>query len=305
VISYRYHVVSVIGIFLALALGVVIGTSALNGAVVGDLRRQVTDLKSSNSSAAAANGQLQARAGDGDALAKAYGSRVIGGALKGVPVVILGAPGATDDLKRAAAAEVAVAGGRIVGQAQLTSAFDDPQRANDIKGLATAGAHPVGLTLPQTDDAGLLAGALLGYVLLGHGQATDLTQVISGLTTLNMIKTEGGNIAAGKLLLFVAPGAQSTVDGAGKMMMNTAIQLATTGGAMVVVGDSAAARPTGLIGLIRADAHAQESVSTVDNATGALGQVGMVLAGAQVITGRKGQYGTGSGADSVLPQTGQ
>jgi len=69
---------------------------------VDALRRQATStvtsvgfVKASNTAADAANSQLQARAGDAEALAKSDGSKIVAGALTGVPVVILGAPGAT------------------------------------------------------------------------------------------------------------------------------------------------------------------------------------------------------------------
>ena len=37
-IDFRYHLVSIIAVFLALAIGIVVGTTALNGYVVDDLR---------------------------------------------------------------------------------------------------------------------------------------------------------------------------------------------------------------------------------------------------------------------------
>ena len=36
-ISFRYHLVSIIAVFLALALGIVVGTTALNGPITKDL----------------------------------------------------------------------------------------------------------------------------------------------------------------------------------------------------------------------------------------------------------------------------
>ncbi|MCW2530376.1 MAG: Copper transport outer membrane protein MctB, partial [Pseudonocardiales bacterium] len=36
-ISFRYHLVSIIAVFLACALGVVVGTTGLNGAILSDL----------------------------------------------------------------------------------------------------------------------------------------------------------------------------------------------------------------------------------------------------------------------------
>ena len=48
-ISFRYHLVSIIAVFLALALGIVVGTTALNGPITTDLRKQVNTLKSDRS----------------------------------------------------------------------------------------------------------------------------------------------------------------------------------------------------------------------------------------------------------------
>ena len=303
-ISYRYHLVSIIGIFLAIALGVVIGTSALNGAVVGDLRRQVKDLNASNSTANSRNQQLQAQAGNANLLAKGFAGKIAGGALAKTGVVIIGAPGAPSDLQDAIAAQVSAAGGTVTGRIQLSKQFDDPQHAADIKSLATSGVHPVGLQLPGTDDAGSLAGALLGFTLFGHGQATDLTQVLSGFSTLNMVKVEGGNIAAGRVAIIVAPGGFAKNDASGQMLLSMTSQLAQTGGPTVVAGDAASADAGGLINLVRSSESVKQGVSTVDDATSDLGQLTTVLAAADSVAGRRGQFGTEAGVDSLMPGIG-
>jgi hypothetical protein len=301
VISYRYHLVSVIAIFLAIALGVVIGTSALNGAVVGDLRRQVTDLKQANVQASDKNKTLQAEAGNADLIAKSYGAKLAGGSLAKAQVVILGAPGASSGLKDALAAEVATAGGTVTGRIQLSKDFLDPKRAADIRSLATSGSHPVGLQLPTNDDAGALAGSLLGFVLLGHGQATDITSVLTGFTTLNMLKTERGGVTAGKVLLLVAPGTLPADDSGGKTLLSMTQQLASTGGATVVVGDRASSTGGGLVALVRGDDTAKQAVSTVDDADTSLGQLTVVLAAHESLARRNGHFGTGAGVDALMP----
>jgi hypothetical protein len=303
VISFRYHLISIIGIFLAIALGVVIGTTALNGAVVGDLRRQVTDLKKTNGDSANQLKAMQQQASSADTLAQTFGPTITAGKLAKRPVVLIGAPGATTALKDAIAAQIKAAGGQVSGRVQLSKEFVDPKRASDIRSLATGGAHPVGLQLPTTDDAGQLAGALLGYVLLGHGQATDLTQVLAGFTTLNMVKSEGA-VAAGKAVVLVAPGGYAKDDPAGKLLLSMATQLGSSG-AIVVAGDAASATEGGLVALVRADDAGKKAVSTVDDATGALGQVTVVLAAAEAIAGRKGHFGNAAGADGLAPGTGQ
>ncbi len=304
-ISFRYHLVSVIAVFLGIALGVVVGTSALNGAVLADLRHQVSDAKQNSSALAAQNQVLRARSANADLLADTFGDKIASGALAKTPVVLLGAPGAPKGLKDAVAAQVTAAGGTIAARLQLSKDFNDPRRANDIRSLATSGLHPIGLQLPTTDDAGTLAGALLGFVLLGHGQSTDLAQVVAGFGTLNMIKTESPAVAAGKLLLLVAPGALPKDGEAGKMLLSFSAQLgASTGGPTVVVGDPPSNTAGGLVALVRGDDTADKAVSTVDDANSPLGELTVVLTAADTLAGRKGHYGVGAGADGLLPGAG-
>lgn len=303
-ISFRYHLVSLIAVFLAIALGVVIGTSALNGAVVGDLRHQVSDLKQNNAALGVQNQVLAARSGNADLLAQTFGGKIAGGKLAKTPVVLLGAPGASKAMKDAVAAQVTAAGGTVAGRLQLGKDFTDPRRANDIRSLATSGVHPIGLQLPTTDDAGSLAGALLGFVLLGHGQSTDLTQVVAGLGTLNMIKADSSKVSAGKVLLLVAPGARPKGGEEGKMLLSFVAQLGATGGPTVVVGDRASDTEGGLVALVRSDDTAQRVVSTVDDADSALGELTVVLTAADTIAGHKRHYGTGADNEGLLPGAG-
>lgn len=304
-ISFRYHLVSVIAVFLGIALGVVVGTSALNGAVVGDLRSQVSDSKKNSSALAAQNQVLRARSGNADLLAQTFGAKIAGSALAKTPVVLLGAPGASKGLKDAMAAQVRAAGGTVSATLQLSKHFTDPRRANDIRSLATSGLHPIGLQLPTTDDAGALAGALLGFVLLGHGQSTDLAQVIAGFGTLNMIKAESPSVAPGKLVLLVAPGTLPKDDEAGRMLLSFGAQLgASTGGPTVVVGDPASNTAGGLVALVRDDDNASKAVSTVDDANSPLGELTVALTAAETMAGRKGHYGVGADTDGLLPGAG-
>ena len=48
-INFRYHVVSLTAVFLALAIGLVVGTAALNGPVADSLKDQVQGLNRDNS----------------------------------------------------------------------------------------------------------------------------------------------------------------------------------------------------------------------------------------------------------------
>jgi hypothetical protein len=303
VISFRYHLVSIIALFLALALGVVIGTTALNGAVVGDLRRQVSDLSSANSADSDQIKSLQAAAGNGDQLAKLFRAKITGGTLTGIGVELLSAPGTSAQLAAAVGAQITAAGGAVAGSFTLEPDLFDPRRAGDVRSFATSGIQPLGLQLPQTGDSGALAGALIGYVLLGRGQGTDLSQVLSGFRSLRMLKASG-TPAAGKVIVLLAPGGEPKDDPATKSMLSFATQLGATG-PTIVAGDSASARQNGLVYLIRGTSAAKTALSTVDDVDGTLGQLTVALVVADAVPGRKGHYGTAPGVDSLLPDTGR
>ena len=54
------------------------------------------------------------------------------------PVVIVGAPGTSSDLRDALATEVAAAGGTVAAKIQLSAKFTDPKHATDLRTLITA-----------------------------------------------------------------------------------------------------------------------------------------------------------------------
>src|SRR5690348_17386888 len=81
VISFRYHLVSIIAVFLALALGIVVGTTALNGPITTDLRKQVNPLKGDRSALALQVKTLQGQVSDANQFATSFSAQIDNGAL--------------------------------------------------------------------------------------------------------------------------------------------------------------------------------------------------------------------------------
>ena len=306
-ISFRYHLVSIIAVFLALALGIVVGTTALNGPITKDLRHQVDALKSDRKSLSGQVAALQGQVGNADKFAVLYGGQIVKGSLTGQNVLILGLPGASEGIKDGLAKEVAAAGGVVTGRVQLTGDYTDPKRAGDITSLATGAVHPIGLTYPPVDDAGQLGGALLAYVLLGKGQPTDLKQVLAGFSSLNMVKVEGNDkVAPATAVFVVASGSLPADDSGGKTQLALITQLQQKDGHAVVVGDLLSATGGGVIDLVRTDDADKSAVSTVDNADTAVGKIAAVLALSGAVRPEPntvvGHYGTGHGAGALFPE---
>jgi outer membrane murein-binding lipoprotein Lpp len=300
VISFRYHLVSLVAVFLALALGIVVGTTALNGPITTDLRKQVNSLKTDRSTLAAQVKTLQGRVGDAEQFAQTYGAQLVANALTDQDVLVVAMPGAGVSVEDAIIRDITQAGGKISGRLALTNDYIDPRRGSDITALATGALHPIGWSAPVTSDAGQLGGSLLAYVLLGSPQATDLNQVLGGFAGLHMVSVSG-TPRPSKTVVVVGTGALPNGDYGAQTELAFVNALQTLGGHVLVAGDAASATHSGIVASVRGANGPKATVSTVDNADTAMGQVTSVLAIADIAKSVVGHYGTGSGADALFP----
>jgi hypothetical protein len=300
VISFRYHLVSIVAVFLALALGIVVGTTALNGPITTDLRKQVNTLKTDRTALAQQVKTLQGQVSDAGEFARSFGSKLVDGALTKQNVLLVGLPGASGNVQDGLASQIAAAGGNVTGHVSLTESYIDPRRGTDISSLATT-VHPPALTLPEVNDPGELGGALLAFVLLGHGQSTDLSQVMSGFSALHMVSVAGNNVTPATTVVVVGTGARPAGDYGAKMELSLVTALQAGGGHVVVAGDSGSATQAGIVAEVRGPAGDKDTVSTVDNAETAIGQVSTVFALADIANSKVGHYGTATGVDALFP----
>ena len=307
-ISLRYHVISIAAVFLALALGVVLGSTAISDRLLSglstnrdELSRQVSDLQ-------AERNELRARLADADSFDAAVGPRVVSGALRGRTVVLVTTADANPADRDALTGLVRSAGATVTGELQLTDAFTDPSRSDQLSELCTR-LLPAGLQLPTASDAGTLAGGLLGSLLLvnpnnGKAQATatETTAVLAGLGDGGFLRV-GPQLQPAQLVVVLTGGetrGNSSGDRAG-ILGRFATQLDRTGGGAVLAGRPGSADGNGPIGVVRADTAASSVLSTVDDVSTAAGRVVTVLALAEQAQGRAGRYGTGGNAQAVVP----
>ncbi len=299
-ISFRYHLVSIVAVFLALALGIVVGTTALNGPITKDLRHQVNDTRDQRDKLAAQVKSLQGQVSDAGQFASTYGSQLVAGRLKGRSVLVVSMPGTSQAVRSGVRSRITAAGATVSGQVSVTKDYIDASQGNAIVSLATAATRPMDISLPETSDPAQLSAALLGFVLVGKGQPSDLTQVLGGFSQLHMVDTSSG-LKASTDVVVIASGSLAKNSYGQSSELAFVKELAKEGGHVVVAGDSSSADRSGLVGLVRAAGGDRTAVATVDNADSAFGQVSAVLSLADVIGGRVGHYGTQNGADALFP----
>ncbi|MGH3948784.1 MAG: copper transporter [Pseudonocardiaceae bacterium] len=307
-ISLRYHIVSIAAAFLALAVGVVLGSTTLSGTLLSGLASDKSELATRVTDLEAERNGLRARLADADAFAGSVGAKVVSGTLDERSVVIVTTAGAKPADRDALAKLVEQAGAKVTGQVQLTEDFADPSTSDQLADIATR-LQPAGATFPTSGGPGGLAGALLGQVLLldkesakPQSSSSELEAALTGLTDGGFIKASD-NIRPAQLAIVLTRG-EAKGDGAGDRattIARFATQLDRSGAGTVLTGDAGAASGAGPIGFARADTAATEILSTVDNVNTSAGRVVTILALREQLEGQSGRYGTAGNAEGPAP----
>ena len=309
-IDFRYHLVSLIAVFLAVTLGIVIGTTALNGRILDDLESQVDALEQDKRSLEDRSQTLQGRVDSTDQFQAAVAPALVEGALadSSVLLVVADEDVETEDVEEVSAL-IAEAGGTVTGQITLTEAFSDPATESSLQSYATGSGQPAGITLPDTDDAGELVGSLLAQVLMvpaGDGTPPDTaatSSVLAGLPALDVLRTDSDSVTAADYAVVLTSGELTGEDAADRNanLVELVAALDSAGSGVVVAGDAVSARENGLVGTVRSDPDLSASVSTVDNVGAPAGRISTVLALRAEGEGTSGAYGTGENTQPVPP----
>jgi hypothetical protein len=307
VINFRYHVVSLTAVFLALAIGLVVGTAALNGPVADTLRDRVEAVGKDNSNLRKEVNQLRDEVNREEDFAKEAARALVGGKLTGRRVLVLVMP-TGQDYADAVTAMLTVAGANVTGRVTLQDKFLAPENSVELVGLGDEASQPtVGAEgLPRNTDGVETSSALLAKALLERTPAVaagDLTAVLTAYSTLGYLAADE-QITGGAEATVIVSGLPAVDRDADKKNQN-ALTVATQFAAdktLVVAGSGIS--DGNLVAEVRGDPTLVKSISTVDNVGTAQGQLVAALATAErLVQGKVGQYGLASGAASMMPQS--
>ncbi|MEV0679748.1 copper transporter [Actinosynnema sp. NPDC050436] len=307
-ISVRYHIVSITAVFLALAVGVVLGSTAISSRLLSGLTDDNSSLGKEVADLQASQNGLNAKLADADRFATSVGPLAVKGLLTDRTVVLVTTADAKPNDRDALVELLRASGATMTGELQLTDAFADPKKADQLRDLV-ARLQPAGTQLPTGGDPGTRAGGLLGALLLlnkdnNQPQSTpdESAAALAGLSTAGFVKPGQGLRPA--QLAVVLTGGSASGDSAGDRAATTArfaTQLDRSGAGTVLVGGENSANGTGAVGVVRADTAATSVLSTVDNIDTAAGRVVAVLALREQLEGKSGRYGVAGNAESPAP----
>jgi hypothetical protein len=309
-INLRYHIVSLVAVFLALGLGIVMGSTVISRVTVDALNDRLDVVQRSQGAIREENGRLGRQLSQAQDFAVTTRDQLLEGHLQNIPVMIVAVSGIdrrpVDELRQALAGAQATMEGTIwfTAKMRLTS-------EGDVRALATALDLPMGsaetvrrqalakvagaretAAAEASPLAALQIAGFITYEAPPLATSTTTTSAPMSLSSLPLANTRylvvsGAGAEVGDAVVAV-PLVQAYAQASGRVVAAES-GVDTDGGRAVFVG------------LLRGDPLAVR-MSTVDNLESAMGQTAAVLALEDLGVPRFGHYGVGPGAQRILPQ---
>lgn len=311
-ITLRHHVISLAAVFLALAVGVFLGSGVLSDSVMADLRNDKQDLGKQITTLTDQRNALNEKLSAANSFDTEMAGRMVRDALAGKTVVVFRTPDANDDDLDAVTRLIGQAGGRVTATVALTQEFVDANSAEKLRSVVDATVLPGAQLGANLVDQGSKAGDLLGAVLLVDRnpaiRPVDDAQretALTALRTTGFLTYQGDKIGPANTAVVVTGGALGDDAGnQGSTVARFAAALAPHGSGTVLAGRDGSASGTSAVAVARADAGIAAAVTTVDDISVESGRITTVLGLQSLLNGgRPGQYGAGPGATGLtLPQ---
>jgi hypothetical protein len=305
-ISFRFHLVSIVAIFLALGLGVLTGTTVLNRGIVAQLERQTDQLASQSGELRRTVRDLEAETGVWRQFGEGIMSVVVGDRLEGTDVVVVTQQGSTPDALRGVRDSLEAAGASVVGEVVI----DGRMSLRDQEDRSTL-AEILGADSSLAQEELLLVAAdrVANQLAFGSGGSDDVIQAMSeaGFLSEEREDREGspvvlpdGRDAEGPVIVVVGGGGDNPSLDPSAFLVPLVERLVLDG--QTVAASEGTSSEHEFVTVLRGGEVADRLV-TQDNVDQTPGEVGLVLAIENLVEGGDaGHYGIKSGASDLLPE---
>jgi hypothetical protein len=307
-ISFRFHLVSIVAVFLALALGVLVGTTVVNQGVIDDLNGRVDKAVTRSDDLRNQVGALQAQQRAWESFGRAVEPLLVSNQLTGQRVVMVTLEGV--DLSEVDGVRQALqdAGATVESVLFVTArmALTDESSQTQLAGiLGTGTTTPANLA---ADAARQLASRLaVGAVPIAGSETSGAQDLLSRLAGANFLVVRG---ATGPLDAIGGPDDPVVVLSGGSQdpVVEPSMFLEPLISALVddlrpVVATETVDTAYAFVPLVREDGALDGRLVTVDNADSLVGRIAVVLGLRDLLaTSQGGHYGVKPGATGLIPK---
>lgn len=307
-ISFRFHIVSLTAVFLSLAIGIGIGAAVVDRKTVDFLEGRLDTVERRANATGAENDQLRDELESWKQFGDQGATAFVRGQLE-APVIVVGVQGVDRKPLDAFRQMLLASGARLQGTVLFTSKLelsnpDDVRALQAITGNTTARPDLLRRAMATRLAEGWLPGgpptilpALrdAGFVEFEppSGEPVDLALVPPTGTLTVVVSGPSAEV----------PNAEVAQPFATSLVLRTPNSVLVAGSGRDATADAPAQRAV-FLRPIREDEGIANRLSTVDNLEEVRGRVAAVLALVGLLEGKTGHYGTGRGAQRLVPEVG-
>jgi hypothetical protein len=309
VVDFRYHLISIIAVLLALAIGIFAGSGFVGGPLLRDLQNRAKSLSHHNDDLETSlDASRREIASDQDFVA-AVEPWLVGGSLRGRKVVLFDYEGTSDAVIGGLTKEIATAGGTVTSTIVLTNKFALANPADRDQLAAILSSSTGKAAALRSQAAAVLARAVstvssIQLEPVPHPAAVPrLTSLLDELERQKFVSVSPAisaqTVPGDASFLVVGGSPDPPAYDVAPFTRVLALGLTSRRSAAMV------ASPTdsiwALVAAIRQDPVSRDAIATVDNADASIGRIAAALGLAAAIGGNVEQLGVGDGADSIIP----
>ena len=310
-INFRFHIVSLIAVFLALALGIVMGATVVNRAIVDRLNSRIDTVENNANKRKAESDELRSQVGQLNQYIDGTKDFAVAGRLEGVALNTIASRGIDADAVKQTVQLGQQAGAYAPGIIWLEDKLG-LSNPDDVKELGDLLGRPGQSAKATREDAW---NALASRLASGAGTAANGRDLLTALADAGFIGLEpvgnqGANFSAatfggGDAQVLLIDGPDGHVSG--NEILGPLGNALSTNRFRLVAGEVYAEKDRGpkrgeMLSAIRSNDQLKQVVSTVDDLDIVEGRVASVLALADLNRNVVGQYGYGAGATKSAPE---
>jgi hypothetical protein len=311
-INFRFHLVSLIAVFLALGLGILVGSSVVDRAIVDNLRDEIRTVRNDSRRANAELSERDENLSVLEDFTNESATYAVDQRLIDVPVALVAERGSDGDAVKKTMETLEAAGATVPGVIWLTDKWqlETPEDADDLREALDLEGNNATV---RTEALDALAERLSEPA--SDSSDRESVDVFEALRRAGFVEFSDGDRSqlenfprrTGRVLAVTGP--RSELNGS-ESLVGFVQSLVSSRVPSVVAetydesdGTTGAPERGASIAPVRGDPALQTDVSTVDDLDLVQGRVASVLALEQIASGNVGHYGYGqSASDGVLPQ---
>ena len=310
-VNFRFHLVSLTAVFLALAAGITIGAGVVDRATVDQIERRLSDVDARRQETNQENEQLRSDLSRWRDFGSELGDRPVQGRLNGVTVFAIATTGVDRAHLDALRTSITAAGATLDGTMLFTGkwALEGDEDVEQLAGV---------LDLPPTSEPGDLRSTAVAAITRAWTNG-DGGPLVAALVERGFLEFEPGPVEA------VAPAELPRQGSSFVVLSGDAADVAPATLAQPIVAglvegdlrvlavqpqrprddgaeEAGEERPPEFVLALRAEGSLSGRISTVDNVDDYRGRTAAVLALADLQSDRRGHYGFGPDTRRVPPQ---